>query len=133
MRNVIGMLAALALTLLQSAPSVAQYQNFDECAKAEVALIEKLVAVRSQGGNVRQYLEAALGSKLSVDAEYLLWLFETRPARLLAQALIGKCALAHPDSSPFSKHDLAKLREAQEQAMRRMILQREGRIPDAKK
>ena len=125
-------LALIPLAIFLPSLSLAKYANWEECAKSEVQLLEKLAEVRDQGRDVRQYLEKRLGAKLDVDAEYLLWLFETRPTKKLAIVMMGKCALRYPDSSPFSKSDLDKMREAEEkamQALRKKILERERRNP----
>lgn len=113
-------------------PAHAQYANWDDCAKSELELIGDLSEARTEGRDLREYLEERTGAKLDADGEYMLWLFETRPAKTLATVMIGKCALLYPDSSPFSEDDLAKLREAEDKAMKELrlkILQQEGRVP----
>lgn len=122
----------LAFIVFWSPLGRAQYADFDECVKSELELLADLSKARSEGRNLREYLEARTGSKVGTDGEYLLWLFETRPTKTLGMVLVGKCALRYPESSPFSEEDLAKLRAAEEQAMQKLreqILQQEGRIP----
>jgi hypothetical protein len=120
--------ALLYLAVLPLA-TAAEYKNFDECSKSELSGLEQLLNLRSEGHNIRKLLESASGGKLSIDEEYMLYLLDTKPPKQIALALAAQCALQYPDTSPFSKSDIEKMREAREQAMRKIILQNRERIP----
>jgi hypothetical protein len=105
-----------------------EYKNFEECSKSELSGLERLLNLRSEGHNIRKLLESASGGRLSIDEEYMLYLLDTKQPKQIALALAAQCALQYPDTSPFSKSDIEKMREAREQAMRKLVLQNHERI-----
>lgn len=108
------------LSILWSPVARSQYANFDECVDSEFELLADLTKAKSEGRDLREYLEERTGKEVDSDGEYLLWLFETRPIRTLSIVMLGKCALRYPDSSPFSEEDLAKMRAAEQQAKQKL-------------
>ena len=119
----IGIIFFVLLFVNSSAFAETEYSNWDECSKNEVNGMNDLLKLRKDGYDLRVLLSDNNSRKLSTDEEYILYLIENKEPKKVAYSIMFQCAMRFPDSSPFSKEDIEKLKAVREEAIRKLILQ----------
>ncbi len=129
-RNVIslGFIFLLLILFISNAFSETEYRDWDECSKNEIKGMNDLLKLKKDGYDLRTLLSDNNARKLSIDEEYIIYLLENKEPNKVAYSIIFQCAIKFPDSSPFSKEDLEKLKLEREKAIKKIILQNREKV-----